>query len=77
MKGIKPKKVEPTKVGGPKELDYWEPAKQLLSDQKFLDSLMKYDKDNIPDSVIQNIQPCILPCSGFYILFFEPLRYNE
>lgn len=64
MKGIKPKKVEPAKVGGPKELDYWEPAKQLLSDPKFLDSLMRYDKDNIPDSVIQNIQPCIF--SGFY-----------
>eukprot|EP00026_Physarum_polycephalum_P000043 Phypoly_transcript_00043.p1 GENE.Phypoly_transcript_00043~~Phypoly_transcript_00043.p1 ORF type:complete len:2765 (+),score=358.08 Phypoly_transcript_00043:606-8297(+) len=61
MKGIKPKKVEAAnKVGGPKELDYWEPAKQLLSDQKFLDSLMKYDKDNIPDSVIQNIQPYIM-----------------
>lgn len=64
MKGIKPVKVAPAKVGGPKELDYWEPAKQLLSDPKFLDSLMKFDKDNIPDTTIQNIQPCIITTKG-------------
>lgn len=59
MKEIKPKKIEPTRVGGQREYDYWEVAKQMLSDPKFLDSLMKYDKDNIPDSVIQKIQPYI------------------
>ncbi len=64
MKGVKPKKIEPAKVGGPKELDYWEPAKQLLSDPKFLDGLMKYDKDNIPDAIILKIQPCI------YLVYF-------
>ena len=60
MKGIKPKKIESTKVGAPKELDYWEPAKVMLSDPKFLDSLMKYDRDNISDTIIQKIQPYIL-----------------
>ena len=45
---------------GEKKDDYWEPGKGLLSDpQKFLDSLFKFDKDNIPDNVIKNIQPYI------------------
>ncbi len=38
--------------------DYWEPGKGLLQDPaRFLESLFKYDKDNIPDSVITKIQP--------------------
>lgn len=45
---------------GTKIDDYWEPGKALLVDPtKFLESLFKYDKDNIPDSVIQKIQPYI------------------
>ena len=40
--------------------DYWEPGKALLQDPgKFLESLFKYDKDNIPDPVIVKIQPYI------------------
>ncbi|RDD38836.1 Dynein heavy chain 1, axonemal [Trichoplax sp. H2] len=59
MKGIKPRKVAGDKVGM-KVDDYWEPGKALLSDPgKFLDSLFKYDKDNIPDSIINKIQPYI------------------
>eukprot|EP00118_Oscarella_pearsei_P012540 m.93002 g.93002 ORF g.93002 m.93002 type:complete len:4173 (+) comp36767_c0_seq9:102-12620(+) len=61
MKEVKPRKVE--KEGGKlgqKVDDYWEPAKALLQDPaKFLESLYKYDKENIPDSVIQKIQPII------------------
>lgn len=37
--------------------DYWEPAKkQLLADAKgFMDSLVKFDKDNIPDRIINKV----------------------
>uniref|UniRef100_UPI0037E91524 dynein axonemal heavy chain 1 n=1 Tax=Semicossyphus pulcher TaxID=241346 RepID=UPI0037E91524 len=59
MKGIKPKKV-PGEKPGTKIDDYWEPGKGLLQDPgKFLESLFKYDKDNIPDSVINLVQPYI------------------
>lgn len=59
MKGIKPKKV-PGEKPGTKVDDYWEPGKGLLQDPgKFLESLFKYDKDNIPENVISLIQPYI------------------
>ncbi|XP_062252615.1 dynein axonemal heavy chain 1 [Platichthys flesus] len=57
MKGIKPKKL-PGEKPGTKIDDYWEVGKGLLQDPgKFLDSLFKYDKDNIPDTVITLVQP--------------------
>ncbi|XP_067102135.1 dynein axonemal heavy chain 1 [Osmerus mordax] len=59
MKGIKPKKVAGEKPGT-KVDDYWEPGKGLLQDPgKFLEGLFKFDKENIPDSVIKLIQPYI------------------
>ena len=59
MKEVKPKKVAGDKPGV-KIDDYWEVGKALLQDpQKFLDSLFKYDRDNIPDAVITKIQPYI------------------
>ncbi|KAM9362199.1 LOW QUALITY PROTEIN: dynein axonemal heavy chain 1 [Symphorus nematophorus] len=59
MKGIKPKRV-PGEKPGTKVDDYWEPGKGLLQDPgKFLESLFKYDKDNIPDQVISSVQPYI------------------
>ncbi|NWW95122.1 DYH1 protein, partial [Rhynochetos jubatus] len=59
MKGIKPKRVAGEKLGS-KVDDYWEPGRGLLQDPgKFLDSLFKYDKDNIADAVIRAIQPYI------------------
>lgn len=38
--------------------DFWEPAKkQLLADAKgFMDSLVKFDKDNIPDRIIKKVR---------------------
>ena len=40
--------------------DYWEPGKALLTDPaKFLESLFKYDKENIPDATILKIQSYI------------------
>lgn len=45
---------------GVKVDDFWEPGKSLLQDPgKFLDSLLKYDKDNIPDEIIKKITPYI------------------
>uniref|UniRef100_A0A8B9RRP5 Dynein axonemal heavy chain 1 n=1 Tax=Accipiter nisus TaxID=211598 RepID=A0A8B9RRP5_9AVES len=59
MKGVKPKRVAGEKLGS-KVDDYWEPGRGLLQDPgKFLDSLFKYDKDNIADTVIRAIQPYI------------------
>ncbi|XP_072845881.2 dynein axonemal heavy chain 1 isoform X3 [Pogona vitticeps] len=59
MKGVKPKKIAGDKPGS-KIDDYWEPGKGLLQDPgKFLESLFKYDKDNIADTIIKLIQPYI------------------
>ncbi|KAK2534504.1 hypothetical protein Q9966_007154 [Columba livia] len=59
MKEVKPKKVPGEKLGT-KVDDYWEPGRGLLQDPgKFLDNLFKYDKDNIPETVISAIQPYI------------------
>ncbi|KAF7658906.1 hypothetical protein LDENG_00006200 [Lucifuga dentata] len=59
MRGIKPKRIAGEKPGT-KIDDYWEPGKGLLQDPgKFLEKLDKYDKDNIPDSVISLVQPYI------------------
>ncbi|XP_067287631.1 dynein axonemal heavy chain 1 isoform X1 [Pseudorasbora parva] len=59
LKGIKPKKVAGEKLGE-KVDDYWDAGKALLQDPgKFLESLFKYDKDNIPDMVIKQVQPYI------------------
>lgn len=45
-------------VAGKKIADYWESSKKLLNDaNKFLDSLLTFEKDNIPDSVIKKIEP--------------------
>ncbi|VDO09331.1 unnamed protein product [Rodentolepis nana] len=59
MKDVKPKKV-PGDKPGVKVDDYWEPGKTLLQDPgKFLDSLLNYDRDNIPDAIITKIQSYI------------------
>ncbi|ESO89348.1 hypothetical protein LOTGIDRAFT_210379 [Lottia gigantea] len=59
MKGIKPKKIAGEKPGQ-KIDDYWDVGKAAIQDPiKFLESLFKYDKDNIPDDVIKRIQPYI------------------
>eukprot|EP00727_Mastigamoeba_balamuthi_P012891 m51a1_g8224 putative dynein heavy chain axonemal (4742) ;mRNA; r:111319-133683 len=59
MKSAKPKKIEAAKPGGPPQYDYWDSAKLMLNDPEFLKSLHTFDKDNIPDAVIQKLQPYI------------------
>ncbi|KAJ3073482.1 Dynein heavy chain 1, axonemal [Podochytrium sp. JEL0797] len=59
MKAIKPKKIDGDKPGK-KIDDYWESGKGLLAEpQKFLDSLMNFDKENISEAVIAKIKPYI------------------
>merc|ERR1719502_2559231 len=55
MKEIPPAKV-PAPDGRGKVDDFWEPAKKMMNDSKFLDSLQKYDKDNIKPEVIEKIR---------------------
>lgn len=59
MKDVKPKKIAGDKPGA-KVDDYWDVGKALLIDPaKFLDSLFKYNRDNIPEHIITKIQPYI------------------
>lgn len=52
--------VCPRYFAGKKIEDYWEPSKKLLSDaNKFLDSLLNFEKDSIPDAIIKKIEPVI------------------
>uniref|UniRef100_A0A667YZX4 Dynein axonemal heavy chain 3 n=1 Tax=Myripristis murdjan TaxID=586833 RepID=A0A667YZX4_9TELE len=61
---VKSMKSPPTAVklvmeaicSGKKVKDFWGPAKKLLGDMKFLQSLHEYDKDNIPPSLISVIR---------------------
>ncbi|XP_026865841.2 dynein heavy chain 7, axonemal [Electrophorus electricus] len=48
LKGMKPDRVPDPSGSGKKVEDFWGPAKKLLGDMKFLQSLHEYNKDNIP-----------------------------
>ena len=64
MKDIKPEKVpNPSGIGTIE--DYWTSSKKMLTDMKFLDSLLHFDKDNIPPRIIQKIQERILTNENF------------
>ncbi|KAK7490596.1 hypothetical protein BaRGS_00018199, partial [Batillaria attramentaria] len=56
MMSIPPQKVPDPNKPGAKMLDFWGPAKKLLSDFGFLASLKTYDKDHIPESVMNKIR---------------------
>ena len=59
MMDIKPDKVT-AENGRDKVNDYWTPAKKhLLSDPKLVGRLLKYDKDNIPEETVKQLQPYI------------------
>lgn len=63
------KDVKPEKVPNPSGLgtveDYWGPSKRVLSDIKFLDSLLNFDKDNIPEAVIDKLKKRVLNNENF------------
>jgi dynein heavy chain len=56
MKGVKPQMVDDPDKIGKKKPDFWEPAKKVLADPKFLQSLKDFDKDNIPPKIIEAIR---------------------
>lgn len=56
MKGVKPDRKRDPSGSGKMIEDYWGPSQKLLGDLKFLDSLKSYDKDNIPEPIIQKIR---------------------
>jgi dynein heavy chain len=58
LKGVKPTQVE-TSVPGSKVYSYWESSKKILGDIKFLQSLIEFDKDNIPPTTIEKIKPYV------------------
>lgn len=45
--------------------DYWAPSKRVLGDMKFLESIISFDKDNIPTAVMKKITERILPDENF------------
>ncbi|XP_063709228.1 dynein axonemal heavy chain 12-like [Culicoides brevitarsis] len=55
LKGGSPVKQKDPKTGK-LELDYWPAAKKLLGEMNFLQSLMEFDKDNIPLEIINKIR---------------------
>ena len=56
LKGVSPEKIQDPDGSGKKIIDYWGPAKKMLGDMKFLQSLKDYDKDNIPAKSIKQIR---------------------
>ncbi|KAM7353017.1 dynein heavy chain at 36C isoform 1-T1 [Cochliomyia hominivorax] len=64
LKEIKPERIaNPSGVGMIE--DYWGPSKRVLSDIKFLDSLLNFDKDNIPPAVMKKLQERVLSNEAF------------
>ncbi|XP_067216276.1 dynein axonemal heavy chain 7 [Linepithema humile] len=62
LKDVKPEKVQGPE--GPMD-DYWKPSLRILGDIRFLESLLNYDKDNIPERIMTNIRTTILTNPNF------------
>ncbi|EPZ35039.1 Dynein heavy chain, coiled coil stalk domain-containing protein, partial [Rozella allomycis CSF55] len=56
MKDVKSVKIPDPNSPGKKIDDYWGPAKTMMSDMKFLDSLRTYDRDNIQPAIMKQIR---------------------
>ncbi|NWW88000.1 DYH7 protein, partial [Rhynochetos jubatus] len=56
LKGIKADRIPDPTGSGKKIEDFWGPAKRLLGDIRFLQSLHEYDKDNIPPAYMTIIR---------------------
>lgn len=64
IKDVKPDRIpNPTGVGVLE--DYWVASKKVLQDLRFFDSLIHFDKDNIPPRIIQKLQERILTNEQF------------
>ncbi|OXU28216.1 hypothetical protein TSAR_011727, partial [Trichomalopsis sarcophagae] len=63
LKDVKPDRVPGE--GGRMVDDYWKPSLRILGDIKFLEALLAFDKDNIPDRIIAKIRSSILTNPNF------------
>lgn len=64
LKDIKPEKVpNPSGVGTIET--YWKPSQKLLTDMKFLEGLLKFEKDTIPVACIKKLHERILTNENF------------
>lgn len=64
IKDVKPDRIpNPSGVGVLE--DYWKAAQRMISDIKFLDSLVNFDKDNIPPRIVQKLQERVLTNESF------------
>lgn len=64
LKDVKPEKIPAPSGIGTVE-DFWGPSKKVLGDMHFLDSLINYDKDNIPPPVMKKLADKILNDENF------------
>nr|XP_033343017.1 dynein heavy chain 7, axonemal [Megalopta genalis] len=62
LKDVKPEKVQTPE--GPSE-DYWKASMRILGDMKFLENLINFDKDNIPERIVTKIRATILTNPNF------------
>ncbi|XP_054113715.1 dynein axonemal heavy chain 7 isoform X7 [Callithrix jacchus] len=65
LKGIKADKIPDPTGSGKKIEDFWGPAKRLLGDMRFLQSLHEYDKDSIPPAYMTIIRKNYIPNPDF------------
>ena len=63
IKGIKPDRVNDP--SGKKIDDYWKPSQKLVSEMKFLESLLTFDKDNISPTIMKTIREKYIPNADF------------
>jgi len=42
----------------------WDTAKKVLGEPNFMRSLLEFDKDNIPDSVIRKLRRYVVRCKA-------------
>ncbi|CAH1117610.1 unnamed protein product [Phaedon cochleariae] len=64
LKDVKPQRI-PAPSGIGQVDDYWGPSLKVLGDMKFLDSLINFDKDNIPPRIIDKLKHQILTDESF------------
>lgn len=62
---MKPDRIPDPKGSGKVLEDYWASSKRVLGDLKFLESLIEYDKGNIPPAIMKKITEQILPDENF------------
>jgi len=56
MQDIKPVRIPDPNDPSKRIMDYWGPSQKMLSDSKFIDSLMNYDKDHMDPKIVKEIQ---------------------